>query len=86
MLQIHQNISFYSHMSLNKNIDCITKIRKFAVSKEKVIFVRVEQSNPMIQRAWGLFILLNMYVDMITILRILSSFNNRIETASYVRR
>ena len=54
-------------MSLNKNIDCITKIRKFAVSKEKVIFVRVEQSNPMIQRSWGLSILLNISVDMINI-------------------
>ena len=67
MLQIHQNISFYSHMSLNKNIDCITDIRKFAVSKEKVIFVRVEQSNPMIQRSWVLSILLNISVDMINI-------------------
>ena len=67
MLQIHQNISFYSHLSLNKNIDCITDIRKFAVSKEKVIFVRVEQSNPMIQRSWGLSILLNISVDMINI-------------------
>ena len=67
MLQIHQNISFYSHMSLNKNIDFITDIRKFAVLKEKVIFVRVEQSNPMIQRSWGLSILLNISVDMINI-------------------
>ena len=67
MLQIHQNISFYSHMSLNKNVDSITDIRKFAVSKEKVIFVRVEQSNPMIQRSWGLSILLNISVDMINI-------------------
>ena len=73
MLQIHQNISFYSHKNLNKNIDCITDIRKFAVSKEKVIFVRVEQSNPMIQRSWVLSILLNISVDMINILRILSS-------------
>ena len=67
MLQIHQNISFYSHMSLNKNIDFITDIRKFAVLKEKVIFVRVEQSNPMIQRSWVLSILLNISVDMINI-------------------
>ena len=48
MLQIHQNISFYGNKNLNKNIDCITDIRKFAVLKENVIFVRVEQSNRMI--------------------------------------
>ena len=54
-------------MSLNKNIDCITDIRIFAVSKEKVIFVRVEQSHPMTQRSWGLSILLNISVDMINI-------------------
>ena len=44
LLQIHQNISFYGHMSLNKNIILLPKI--FAVLKEKVILSEWNNQTP----------------------------------------